>query len=334
MDQFKLFDWFARRTYHHAQFAPVSKLVDAKQQAKTRISVCVPTRNECETIGSTIRLLRQTLLEGEALIDELVVMDAGSADGTAEIAAAEGAIVAIETDVLPDQSAAANKGDAIWKSLYVCTGDIVCWLDADIANLHPRFVTGVVGPLLIDPTLHYVKAFYRRPIHMPGADGAWRGSLAPSGGGRVTELLARPLLNTFWPHLAGVLQPLAGEFAGRRELLERIPFNSGHGVEVGHLIDIAREMGMDAIAQVDLERRVHRNWDLQTLSKMSFGVMQAALGHLVEEGRLLDGAWSTNLAQLAEFEGGTRIELKEITVSRRPPMTDLAAYRDRRAALT
>ncbi len=330
MDQFDLPEWFARHTFHHTQFEPVSDLVAAKRRAGVTISVCIPTRNERATIGTTVRVVRQALVEREPLVDELVVMDAGSTDGTGEAAAAEGATVVVETEVLPEEGTVPGKGDALWKSLYVCSGDVLCWVDADIVNFHPRFVTGVVGPLLTHPELGYVKGFYERPIRQSLGDGV-QGPLSPTGGGRVTELLARPLLNAFWPQLAGMVQPLAGEFAGRRELLERVPFYSGHGIEFGLLVDIAREAGIEVIAQVDLERRIHRNQDLQALSRMSFGILQAATALLAEDCRFADGPWSTVLAQFVRCEGHSQLELRKINVARRRPMVTVGAYRTRLA---
>ena len=253
-----------------------------------------------------------------------VVMDGGSTDGTTRIAADEGAKVFTEVEVLPEEGPGAGKGEGLWKSVHACTGDLIAWVDTDIANIHPRFVTGLLGPLLADPSIGYVKAFYERPLRAPS------GELQPTGGGRVTELLARPLLNAFWPELAGLIQPLSGEFAGRRELLERIPFYSGYGVELGMLVDILAEAGADAIAQVDLERRVHRNQDVSALSRMSFGILQAACAHLANEGRITDGAWSSVYTQFPIGEDGRRPETRDLTVTRRPPMLKVDAYARRR----
>src|SRR4029453_6495501 len=170
-----------------------------------------------------------------------------------------------------------GKGEALWKSLHVCKGDLICFVDADIRNFHARFVYGLLGPLPEDPEIQYVKAFCERPIRE-------RNALRATGGGRVTELLARPVINLLWPELAGVVQPLSGEYAGRRETLEQVPFFSGYGVELGLLVDIAARFGVDAIAQVDLDRRVHRNQDMQALGRMSFGILQAVFLPLAEGG--------------------------------------------------
>jgi glucosyl-3-phosphoglycerate synthase len=318
-------DWFGRRTFHHARFEPAASLLAAKERAGTTISVCLPTLNEAATIGEIVRVLRETLVDRVPLVDELLVMDAASTDATARIAAAEGATVVQEDAVLPEMGPGAGKGEGLWKSLDASCGELICWVDTDIANIHPRFVTGLVGPLLTDPSIAYVKGFYERPL----ADG---GELRPTGGGRVTELLARPLLNAFWPALAGLVQPLSGEFAGRRELLERVPFFSGYGVELGLLLDILKTAGVDAVAQVDLDSRVHRNQDLPSLSRMSFGVLQAALAHLADEGRLEDASWATTYTQFARGADGYESNDRQISVTRRPPMATVASYVRRRAA--
>jgi glucosyl-3-phosphoglycerate synthase len=318
-------DWFERRTFTAAQFGPAERLLEAKQAAGLTVSVCLPARNEAETIGPIVRCFRTELVDRVPLIDDLVVMDGGSTDATTQIAADEGAKVFTEAEVLPEEGPGAGKGEGLWKSVSACTGDIIAWVDTDITNIHPRFVTGLLGPLLADPDIGYVKAFYERPLRQPS------GELAPSGGGRVTELLARPLLNAFWPELAGLIQPLSGEFAGRRELLERIPFYSGYGVELGMLVDILAEAGPDAIAQVDIERRVHRNQDVSALSRMSFGILQAALAHLADEGRVTEGTWADAYTQFP-FAGGARHpETKDLTVTKRPPMIKADAYARRRA---
>jgi glucosyl-3-phosphoglycerate synthase len=328
-------NWFDRRTFTHDQFGSAEELVIAKQAAGLTISVCVPTRNEAATIGPIVRLLRQELVENVPLLDELTVMDAGSDDDTGAIAAAEGATVFVERDVLPEEGQGSGKGEGLWKSVHACTGDILAWVDADIANFHPHFVTGLVGPLLADRTIGYTKGFYQRPIRV-GANA----ELHPTEGGRVTELLARPLLNAFWPALAGLVQPLSGEFAGRRELLERIPFYSGYGVELGLLVDIFNEAGIDAIAQVDLERRVHRNQEIAALSRMSFGILQTAMAHLAEEGRVVDGTWATEYTQYlqdihsAPGERSWRPATRELTIARRPPLAKVAGYLRRRDELT
>jgi glucosyl-3-phosphoglycerate synthase len=324
MTDIDTWEWFGKRTFHYSQFEP-AKLRTAKERLGLTVSVCLPTRDEAATVGSIVRTLRRSLLERSRLIDEIVVMDAGSTDDTAAIALAEGAQVFREQDVLPEEGPGSGKGEALWKSLHACKGDVICWIDADVSNFHARFVTGLLGPLLLDPEVLYVKAFYERPIRE-------RNALRSTGGGRVTELVARPLLNLLWPQLAGVVQPLSGEYAGRRVALEQVPFSSGYGVELGLLVDLAARFGLDAIAQVDLERRVHRNQDVQALGRMSFGILQAVFLRLAEEGRAAPGTYGTTLVQFSNRLREYHLEPREIVTTRRPPIVTVDGYRRRRAA--
>jgi glucosyl-3-phosphoglycerate synthase len=319
-------EWFGKRTFHYSQFEPISMLREAKERLGTSVSVCIPTRNEAATIGRVVRVLRRALVDRSKLVDEIVVMDGGSSDDTAAIARAEGAIVSSEDEVLPEAGPGRGKGEGMWKSLHVCHGDIICWVDADIQNIHPRFVYGLIGPLLADETIQYVKAFYERPIRD-------RKVTHPTGGGRVTELVARPVLNLFWPDLAGIVQPLSGEYAGRREVLEQVRFSSGYGVELGLLIDIASLCGLDGIAQVDLEVRVHRNQDMQALSRMSFGILQTALTRLKEEGRMSPDSYSTTLYQFTSGLREYEMQAHQIVTLERPPITTVDGYRRRREAV-
>ena len=324
MNDLDTWEWFGNRTFHHSQFEPPAKLREAKERLGLRVSVCLPTRDEAATVGGIVRNLRRNLHERARLVDEIVVMDAGSGDDTVAIARAEGAKVFFEHEVLPGEGPGSGKGEALWKSLHACEGDLICWVDADIRNFHARFVYGLLGPLLLDPDIQYVKAFYDRPIRE-------RNALRATGGGRVTELLARPLINLLWPELAGIVQPLSGEYAGRRETLEQVPFFSGYGVELGLLVDIAARFGVDAIAQVDLDRRVHRNQDMQALGRMSFGILQAAFLRLAEEGRSVPGNFATTLVQFSNQLVEYQPEPREIVTSRRPPIVTVDDYRRRRA---
>ena len=325
MTDIDTWEWFGKRTFHYSQFEP-AKLRAAKERLGLTVSVCLPTRDEAATVGTIVKTLRKSLLERSRLIDEIVVMDAGSVDDTVTIALAEGARVFREQDVLPEVGPGSGKGEALWKSLHACRGDLICWIDADTRNFQPRFVHGLLGPLLTDPEVLLVKAFYERPIRE-------RNALRSTGGGRVTELVARPLLNLLWPQLAGVVQPLAGEYAGRRVALEQVPFSSGYGVELGLLVDLAERFGLDAIAQVDLERRVHRNQDVQALGRMSFGILQAVFQRLVEEGRAAPGTYGTTLVQFSNQLREYHMEPREIVTTRRPPMVTVDGYL-RRAAVT
>lgn len=316
-------DWFDRRTFHHDRFADLGALVERKRAQGITISACIPALNEQDTLGPIVREVREALVEAHPLLDEIVVVDSLSEDETARVAEDEGALVVQDPEILPGLDPASGKGEALWKSLFVTHGDLIVWLDADIENFHPRFVYGPLGPLLEHPGISYVKAFYRRPVK--------RGEeLIPGEGGRVTELMARPVLNAFWPELAGLVQPLSGEYAGRRSVLERIPFFTGYGVEIGMLIDVAREAGVDAIAQVDLERRVHRNRPLTELTRMSSAILQAALMRLASQGRiLLTEDPATTLTQLEETEDGYRMRSAEIRVHERPPAITIPEYASR-----
>jgi hypothetical protein len=313
-------EWFARRTFHHRQFE-LAALVEAKHRAGVSVSVCIPTLNEEATVGDIVRSIRTELMEREPLVDELVVMDSSSSDRTAEEAVRSGATVFQDRDVLPDLDPMTGKGEALWKSLFVLRGDVILWLDADIRNFHPRFVWGPLGPILTDSAIGYVKSFYRRPIE----DG--RG--ASLEGGRVTELVARPLINMFWPHLAGLIQPLSGEYAGRRSLLEEVPFFTGYAVEMGLLIDVAARFGTEAMAQIDLEERVHRNRPIGELSRMAFAVIRAALSRLGEEERRRASA-ALGMFQFESEDGEYRISSTPILVDERPPAATVAGYQARR----
>lgn len=245
-------------TFHHRDF-DLRSLRRLKTEQGAVVSCVVPTLNEAATIGRVLGALRRS-----PLVDELVVVDSGSDDATRELAAAGGAAVHLASAIRPDLGPARGKGENLWKALFVTRGDIVVYIDGDLRNAHPRFVTGLVGPLLTRPDLLYVKAFYERA----------------GGGGRVTELLARPLLRAFFPELAGLHQPLAGEYAARRRVLEQLPFPVGYSVETTHLIDFLRLFGAAALAQTDLDRRVHRTRALAELGSMSDGILRSVLRRL------------------------------------------------------
>lgn len=313
-------DWLERRTFHHSDFADASDLARAKGEQGLVVSVCVPALNEETTVGTIVETIRTQLMDAVPLVDELVVIDSASSDGTVAVARAAGAEVYQDREILPDVEPMAGKGEAMWKSLFVLRGDVILWLDADITNFHPRFVCGPLGPILTDTGVGYVKSFYRRPMERDGGP-------ATLEGGRVTELAARPLISMFWPHLAGLIQPLAGEYAGRRALLEQVPFCTGYGVEIGLLIDIAERFGIDAMAQVDLEERTHRNRPIGELSRMAFAVLHAALRRLARSGRLEAGLSATEgLYQFEPSDGGYEMRSTDIEVRERPPATTVAGY--------
>jgi glucosyl-3-phosphoglycerate synthase len=238
----------------------------------------VPARNEEKTIGPIVADLAS--LRELGAIDDVVVVDAGSEDRTASIAAEAGASVRDERELLPEHGRVLGKGDAMWRALSVLESDVIVFLDADSEGFGPHFATGLIGPLVCGDTgVQFVKAFYRRPFKLGNVS-------MPEGGGRVTELTARPLLNLFYPELAGFRQPLAGEFAATRDLLERLPFATGYAVEVAMLIDAWREVGLDALAQVDVELRQNRHQPLAELTPMAYAVLKAVCARLEREGRL------------------------------------------------
>ncbi len=258
--------WFAENTFHAEEFSDLSRLIDIKRKRGLTISVGLPALNEEQTIGEVIKTLKGSLMDDVPLLDEIVLIDSNSTDHTREIAAELGIPVYIHQEVLPEAGPPVDgKGEALWKSLHVLKGDLIAWVDTDVANMHPQFVYGLVGPLLREPRIGYVKGYYHRPIKT-GDD------LQHEGGGRVTELTVRPLFNLFYPLLSGLVQPLAGEYAGRREVLERLPFFSGYGVETGLLIDLLEQYGLSTIGQVNLEKRIHRNRSLADLSRTPFAI--------------------------------------------------------------
>lgn len=301
--------WFDNRTYRIGDFS-LPDLAERKRQSGSSVSVLLPARNEATTVGGVVAAIRR--LEGD-LVDELVVMDGDSTDGTAEVARQAGATVHRDSDVLPEFGPPRGKGDALWRGLSVTHGDLVVFVDTDIRNPDPRFVWGLLGPLLTDPTIAFVKGFYDRPLELESG-------LQPSGGGRVTELMARPVLNLLWPDLQGVVQPLSGEYGGRRDLLESLSFPTGYGVEIGLLIDIATQRGVDVIAQVDLLERVHRNQSLDTLSRMAYGILQA-VARRTRAGIVPDAI--PGYAQFSRTAAGVQMESRTVEVVERPPLCSL-----------
>jgi glucosyl-3-phosphoglycerate synthase len=263
--------------FHHGQFADVDALVALKKSQ--RISVCIPTLDEADTIGSIVSIIRETLVKTHGFVDEILVIDSGSEDATREIAAAAGATVHLATEILPDPERHYGKGENLWKALQVSSGDIICYIDGDISNFHPGFITGLTGPLLTDPGIDYVKAFYERPL-------AYGDESHSTGGGRVSEILIRPLISLFYPELVGILQPLSGEYAARRGTLESLAFPTGYGVEIAHLIDLAGTGRIDHIAQTDLVKRVHRNRDDGELGSMAFAILRVVLRRLQRDGKI------------------------------------------------
>jgi hypothetical protein len=306
--------WFARHTFAAKEIP--ADLVHRKEAQGLRISVALPALNEAATVGPICRSIVDHLVEGSGLVDELVVLDGGSTDSTADVARAAGATVARAAELVRGTPAVKGKGDSLWRSLSILTGDIICWIDADISNFEPHFVSRLVAPLITDPSCAFVKAFYRRPI-------AHGDALLPSGGGRVTELLARPLLNSFFPELGGMIQPLSGEYAGRRDVLMQLPFFTGYSVEAGLLIDLLGEVGLDALAQVDLGERVHRNRPLEELAPMAFAIAQTIVRRAEEWGRLqVSHDYAAHPLLVPTVDG---IDLHDIHELERPPFAEVIA---------
>ena len=319
-------DWFAARTSVVTDWTR-ERLLTAK--GPTRVSVVLPALDEEPTVGRIVSSIHHSLGEGVApdrrVVDELVVIDSNSTDQTAAVARAAGARVVSRDDVLPALPAVSGKGEAMWRSLAVTTGDIVVFIDADLQSFTPAYITGLLGPLLVEPTVQLVKAVYERPL-VQGS------TVVNAGGGRVTELVARPLLNLLWPELAGVVQPLAGEYAARRSLLESLPFPVGYGVEIALLIDTFERHGLEALAQVDLGVRVHRHHDERRLGRMSAEIMHTAFQRVARRADLdILGRLGTTLTQFDRGSTGFSSREHSVTSFERPPIASLPHYHQRTA---
>ncbi|MFJ8163532.1 glucosyl-3-phosphoglycerate synthase [Streptomyces sp. NPDC096136] len=309
--------WLADRSWSAAD-RPLDQLLERKRAAGTTVSVVLPALDEEATVGEIVEVIRRDLIEGLPfpLVDELVVVDSGSGDRTAEVAAKAGARVVHRDGILPRIPAVRGKGEVLWRSLLATTGDVVCFVDADLRDFSSAFVSGIVGPLLTDPQVQFVKAMYDRPL-----------GDAPGQGGRVTELVARPLLNLHWPQLAGFVQPLGGEYAVRRSLLERLPFPVGYGVELGLLVDALHTVGLDALAQVDVGVRLHRHQSGQALGRMAAAIYRTAQlrlsrAHLVRP----------ELTQFERGPDGFVPHTYPVDTEERPPMLEIEEYAVRRVA--
>ncbi|MEU6374598.1 glucosyl-3-phosphoglycerate synthase [Streptomyces sp. NPDC046909] len=307
--------WLTTRSWSVTD-RPLHQIMAAKQRTGQTVSVVLPALNEEETVGDIVAIIRHDLMQQVPLVDEIVVVDSGSTDRTAQVAAAAGATVVHRDAILPRVPTVPGKGEVLWRSLLVTSGDIVCFIDADLKEFSSDFVSGIVGPLLTDPAVDLVKAMYDRPL----------GSAAGQGG-RVTELMARPLLNMHWPQLAGFVQPLGGEYAARRSLLEQLPFPVGYGVELGMLVDALHLVGLDALAQVDVGVRKHRHQDGQALGRMSAAIyrtaqLRLARGHLIRP----------SLTQFERGEDGFEPRTYSVDTEERPPMAEIAEYASRKVA--
>ncbi|MFF7898440.1 MULTISPECIES: glucosyl-3-phosphoglycerate synthase [unclassified Streptomyces] len=316
--------WLATRSWSVAD-RPLHQILAAKQRTGQSVSVVLPALNEEATVGDIVAVIRRDLVERAPLVDEIVVVDSGSTDRTFEVAAAAGARVVRRDEILPRLPAVPGKGEVLWRSLLVTRGDVICFVDADLREFSSDFVTGIVGPLLTDRDVDLVKAMYDRPFTVPGGDAS--ASAAAGQGGRVTELMARPLLNMHWPQLAGFVQPLGGEYAARRSLLEQLPFPVGYGVELGMLVDALHLVGLDALAQVDVGVRRHRHQDGQALGRMAAAIyrtaqLRLARGHLVRP----------LLTQFERGENGFEPRTHPVDTEERPPMAEVAEYAARQVA--
>ncbi|RSN28093.1 glucosyl-3-phosphoglycerate synthase [Amycolatopsis sp. WAC 04169] len=293
--------WFERRTWQNPGWT-VEDIVAAK--GDRTVSVVLPALDEEDTVAEVVGTVRPLL---GTVVDELIVMDSGSTDATAELAARAGARVVHREDVLPGLPPVPGKGEVLWRSLAATTGDVVVFLDSDLVDPDPAFVPTLLGPLLCEEDVHLVKGFYRRPLR-----------LESSGGGRVTELLARPVLSALRPSLSGLIQPLGGEYAATREFLESVPFAAGYGVEIGLILDAEARYGLEGLAQVNLGVRKHRNRSLLQLGVMARQILGTALARC--------GVKSDDPAQLTQFAqvGDEWLpEVAEVSVSDRPPMREV-----------
>ena len=323
------------RTWHHSKFDDINRLVELKQQKGLKISLAFPTLNEELTIGKEILVIRTELMDRQPLLDEIAIIDSSSKDNTRKVAERFGARVIVSKDVLPKYGTRQGKGENLWKSLYALEGDIIVWVDADISNIAPKFVYGLIGPLLEDDSISYVKAFYERPMRSSS------GGITQSGGGRVTEILVRPLFSLFYPELSFLIQPLSGEYSGRRGLLEKLSFPTGYGVELGHLVDIFHLSGCGAIAQVDLDMRIHRNQTTAALGKMSYGILNSFFSR-AEKYKLMELKTQLGTSHIAlegknekpdHIYGRQNSEHKVIKTGilteERPPMTEVPEYMEK-----
>jgi glucosyl-3-phosphoglycerate synthase len=310
--------WYGRRTWHWRDW-PAEMLVEDKRRAGVRISVVIPARNEERTVGGVVGAIRETLVERVPLVDEVVVIDSDSTDETGAVAAKAGAIVYRARDIAPALGSYPGKGEALWKSLLVTDGDLLVFIDADLTQWGPHFVTGLIGPLLADPGVLLVKGFYARIAK--GKDGS-----TSTEGGRVTELVARPLLSLWWPELSGVVQPLAGEWAARRDLMESLSIPVGYGVELSTLIDTAARYGLDGVAQVDLGSRAHKHQTDHNLA-----LMAAELLVVAERRRSTRGAGGASGGQVPEeprlqqfVRDGAEVRpvTRAVPVLERPPIAE------------
>ena len=316
--------WIRKNTFHYSAFNDLKKLVDIKRQMQLKISLCLPTLNEEKTIAKEIVIFKSELMTRYPLLDEIIVIDSGSKDHTREIARDFGADVYEADDILPHLKHCKGKGENLWKALYITVGDIIVYLDADIKNIHHRFAYGLIAPLLLNKEIRFTKAFYDRPIATKD------NKVRPTGGGRVTELVIRPLFSLFFPELTQILQPLSGEYAGYREIFEQIPFPIGYGIETSMILDIYHRWGLDVMAQVDLEKRVHHNQDTKALGKMAFAILKTFINRNAALGQIeLNEAMFDEMIQYQIVDSQVKPDKIEIKGYERPPIIEIQEYRDK-----
>ncbi len=313
--------WLEKNTFHYSDFKDLNRLVEEKAKKNLKISLCVPTLNEEKTIAKEIVILKSELMTRYSLLDEIVVVDSGSTDKTREIARAYGADVYKATEILPHLEQYKGKGENLWKALYITKGDIIIYLDADIKNIHHRFAYGLLGPLLLYDHIKFAKAFYDRPISIG------KNKIRPTGGGRVTELVIRPLFSLFLPELTQLIQPLSGEYAGFREIFERIPFPIGYGVETSMNMDIYEKWGLDVMAQVDLDRRIHRNQDTKALGRMAFVILKTFINRKIRLGLIdLREELFDEMIQYNLVNDEYQTDIFKIEGHERPPIIEIPEY--------
>ncbi len=317
-------NWIETNTFHYSDFQNINKLVEVKKQRGLSISLCLPTLNEEKTIAKEIVIMKSELMSRYPLIDEIIVIDSGSTDNTIEIAKEYNADVYEANNILPHLEKYTGKGENLWKALYITKGDIIVYLDADITNIHPKFAYALIAPLILNKEIRYTKAFYERPLALS------KMHIRSSGGGRVTELVIRPLFSLFFPELTQIFQPLSGEYAGYREVFENIPFPIGYGIETSMILDIYEKWGLNVIAQIDLDKRVHRNQDTKALGKMSFAIIKTFLKR-VEKLGIIDLKTDLFEEMIQYSFANEKYNSNKITIEEheRPPIIEIKEYMDK-----
>jgi glucosyl-3-phosphoglycerate synthase len=316
--------WLEKNTFHYSEFKDLSRLMEEKTQKNLKISLCLPTLNEEKSIAKEIIIMKSELMTRYRLLDEIIVIDSGSTDRTRAIAREFGADVYKADDILPHLEKFKGKGENLWKALYITQGDIIIYLDADIKNIHHRFAYGLLGPLLLYDNIKFAKAFYDRPISIG------KNKIRPTGGGRVTELVIRPLFSLFFPDLTQLMQPLSGEYAGYREIFEQIPFPIGYGIETSMNIDIYKNWGLDVMAQVDLDRRIHSNQGTKALGRMAFVILKTFINRKIKLGLIeLNEDMYDEMIQYNLVNDRYEPEKLKLEGLERPPMIEIPEYREK-----